>query len=115
MPEPVGGLMKPAGATRVVRRWAPAQRITTPGVVIDDDGPVGEHQRGIRIRRGVRASTAGLGLEFVAQVADEAGLEIERQRRIGDGAGVQLALQIVEYRLAQMLGGQARPAQAQLG
>ncbi len=66
--------------------------------MIEGEQAVGEEERGVRQRGVVRALAAAVGLELVAEVADEAAVEVERQPRIGQAQAAHLALEVVEER-----------------
>ena len=72
--------------------------------MVEGDQPVGEDEGGVGHRGPVGAAAFAVGLQLVAEVADEAAVEVERQV-VGEIAQApHLPAQVVEDRLGQHLG-----------
>ena len=67
--------------------------------VIDDDEPVGEQQERVGQLGLVGGGRAAVGLQLVAEIADEAAVEVERQLGALGVQARELAAEVVQQRL----------------
>ena len=102
-----GGCRQPGlglGGPGRVTRDGQGKKITGPGAVVEDQGPVGEEQSGVGRVGLVGVGAPGLRLQLVAQIADIAKVELEGQAfRCGHLPGAQLFVEVIEERLPDPL------------